>query len=228
MTEHYKDSIFSSFYYIFSKNHIEDYNDCIKLTDRLNLGDHNYNLGRFVIKANTPVIHIPNFLSNRDFTTNTILTYNVNVLRKENSLYSSVVKIPYRYYYCFQCIFRNYKYYISPGFIFDKDGNILVGTYRELTLNEDNHYYNAHPAKIILKLSQNLFNRKDPLSKLFLDIYVPKLCINSMYRVEITNDFQFYKNNFEENQIISLDKFNENANNILKLAVGSNLALFNI
>ena len=49
-----------------------------------------------------------------------------------------------------------------------------------------------------------------------------------MYKVEITNNFQFYKNNFEENQIISLDKFNENANNILKLAVGSNLALFNI
>lgn len=228
MTEHYKDSIFSSFYYIFSKNHIEDYNDCIKLTDRLDLGNHNYNLGRFVIKADTPVIHIPNFLCDRNFTADTILTYNVNVLRKEDTLYSSVVKIPSRYYYCFQCIFRNYKYYIGPGFIFDKNGNILVGTYRELTLNEDNYYHNAHPAKIILKLSQNLFNRKDPLSKLFLDICIPRITINSMYKIEITNDFQFYKNNFRENQIISLDKFNENANTILKIAVGSNPALFNI
>lgn len=228
MTEQYKDSIFSSFYYIFSKNRIEDYNECIKLTDRLNLGDHNYNLGRFVIKANTPVIHVPNFLYNRNFTTDTILTYNVNVLRKEDSHYSSLVKIPFGYYYCFQCIFRNYKYYISPGFIFDKNGNILVGAYRELTLNEDNHYYSAHPAKIILKLSQNLFNRKDPLSKVFLDICIPKLNIDSMYKVEITNDFQFYKNNFKENQIIPLDKFNENANTILKIAVGSNPALFNI
>lgn len=228
MTEQYKDSIFSSFYYIFSKNRIEDYNECIKLTDRINLGDHNYNLGRFVIKANTPVIHVPNFLYDRDFTTDTILTYNVNVLRKEDSYYSSLVKIPSRYYYCFQCIFRNYKYYISPGFIFDKNGNILVGAYRELTLNEDNHYYSACPAKIILKLSQNLFNRKDPLSKVFLDIYIPKLNIDSMFKVEITNDFQFYKNNFKENQIIPLDKFNENANTILKIAVGSNPALFNI
>ena len=183
MTEQYKDSIFSSFYYIFSKNRIEDYNECIKLTDRLNLGDHNYNLGRVV---------------DRNFTTNTILTYNVNVLRKEDTLYSSVVKIPYNFYYCFQCIFRNYKYYISPGFIFDKNGNILVGAYRELTLNEDNHYYSAYPAKIILKLSQNLFNRKDPLSKVFLDIYIPKIDINSRYKIEITNDFQFYKNNFED------------------------------
>ena len=228
MTEHYKDSIFNSFYYILSKNRIEDYNDCIKLTDRLDLGNHNYNLGRFVIKANTPVIHIPNFLCDINFTADTILTYNVNVLRKEDTLYSSVVKVPYRYYYCFQCIFRNYKYYISPGFIFDKDGNILVGAYREFTLNEDNHYYSAYHAKKILKLSQNLFNRKDPLSKVFLDIYIPKLNIDSMFKIEITNDFQSYKNNFRENQIISLDKFNENANTILKIAVGSNPALFNI
>ena len=56
MTEHYKDSIFSSFYYIFSKNHIEDYNDCIKLTDRLDLGNHNYNLGRFVIIINVSIL----------------------------------------------------------------------------------------------------------------------------------------------------------------------------
>lgn len=227
MTERYKNIIFNSFYQILSKSYIEDYSDCIKSTDRLNLGDHNYNLGRFVIKANTPVIHIPNFLSDKDFTTDTILTYNVNVLRKEDSLYSSVVKIPYRYYYCFQCIFRNYKYYISPGFIFDKNGDILMGTYKELTLNEDNYSYNTRP-RIILKLSQNLFNRKDPLSKVFLDICIPKFTINSMHKIEITNDFQFYKNNFKENQIIPLDKFNENANAILKIAVGSNPALFNI
>lgn len=227
MTERYKDIIFNSFYQILSKSYIDDYDDCIKSTDRLNLGDHNYNLGRFVIKANTPVIHIPNFLSDKDFTTDTILTYNINVLRKEDTLYSSVVKIPYRYYYCFQCIFRNYKYYISPGFIFDKNGDILMGTYKELTLNEDNYSYNTRP-RIILKLSQNLFNRKDPLSKVFLDICIPKFTINSMYKIEITNDFQFYKNNFKENQIIPLDKFNENANAILKIAVGSNPALFNI
>ena len=227
MTERYKDIIFNSFYQILSKSYIDDYDDCIKSTDRLNLGDHNYNLGRFVIKANTPVIHIPNFLSDKDFTTDTILTYNVNVLRKEDTLYSSVVKIPYRYYYCFQCIFRNYKYYISPGFIFDKNGDILMGTYKELTLNEGNYYYSTRP-RIILKLSQNLFNRKDPLSKVFLDICIPMFTINSMYKIEITNDFQFYKNNFKENQIIPLDKFNENATAILKIAVGSNPALFNI
>lgn len=227
MTEYYKDIIFNSFYQILSKSYIDDYDDCIKSTDRLNLGDYNYNLGRFVIKANTPIIHIPNFLSGKDFTTNTILTYNVNVLRKEDTLYSSVVKIPHRYYYCFQCIFRNYKYYISPGFIFDKNGDILMGIYKELILNEGNYCYSTRP-RIILKLSQNLFNRKDPLSKVFLDICIPKCTINSMYKIEITNDFQFYKNNFRENQIIPLDKFNENANAILKIAVGSNPALFNI
>ena len=227
MTERYKDIIFNSFYQILSKSYIDDYDGGIKSTDRLNLGDHNYNLGRFVIKANTPIIHIPNFLSDKDFTTDTILTYNVNVLCKEDTLYSSVIKIPYRYYYCFQCIFRNYKYYISPGFIFDKNGDILMGTYKELTLNEDNYSYNTRP-RIILKLSQNLFNRKDPLSKVFLDICIPKFTINSMHKIEITNDFQFYKNNFKENQIIPLDKFNENANAILKIAVGSNPALFNI
>ena len=123
---------------------------------------------------------------------------------------------------------NNIKVYVNNKDYADYEQFVLPTLEDFYTLNEDNYYYNAHPAKIILKLSQNLFNRKDPLSKVFLDIYIPKIDINSRYKIEITNDFQFYKNNFRENQIISLDKFNENANTILKIAVGSNPALFNI